>query len=137
MINKLLKDLNDKQLTAVTYDGNPLLVLAGAGSGKTKVLTHRAAFFISEKKINPESILLLTFTNKAAGEMRERITQMLDSPNSSTPRPFAGTFHSFSARLLRVDGEKIGIPRNFLIYDDADQKDAIKEILTNLNYSTD
>ena len=137
MINKLLKDLNDKQLTAVTYDGNPLLVLAGAGSGKTKVLTHRAAFFISEKKINPESILLLTFTNKAAGEMRERITQMLNSPNGSTPRPFAGTFHSFSARLLRVDGEKIGIPRNFLIYDDADQKDAIKEILTNLNYSTD
>ena len=81
MINshKLLDGLNEQQSLAVTYDGGPLLVLAGAGSGKTKVLTHRVAYFISEKKVSPDAALLLTFTNKAAGEMKSRITKLIDS----------------------------------------------------------
>lgn len=109
------------------------MVLAGAGSGKTKVLTHRVAYFIAEGKINPDSALLLTFTNKAAGEMKERILKLIDTPTS----PFAGTFHSFCAKVLRVDGKHIGIPKGFLIYDRSDQKEAMKQILEKLNISKD
>jgi DNA helicase-2/ATP-dependent DNA helicase PcrA len=131
LMDKLTKELNKQQLAAVVYEEGPLLVLAGAGSGKTKVLTHRAAWLI-KKEVKAENILLLTFTNKAAGEMTQRIVKLIDdSPG------FSGTFHSFCARLLRIDGEKIAIPRNFIIYDDEDQKDAIKEILVDLNISPD
>ena len=124
----ILKDLNKDQKEAVTYEGGSLLVLAGAGSGKTKVLTHKVAYTIAQKKARPENVLLLTFTNKAAGEMKERVTKLI----SESPT-FAGTFHSFCARLLRIDGAKIGIGRDFLIYDDTDQKDVIKDILDELN----
>lgn len=130
--HKLLTGLNDQQKRAVTYDGGPLLVLAGAGSGKTKVLTHRVAWFIAEKNLKPESALLLTFTNKAAGEMKERIAKL----TSYTP-PFSGTFHSFCAKLLRIDGRAIRIPPSFLIYDETDQKDAIKQIFSELGLSID
>jgi DNA helicase-2/ATP-dependent DNA helicase PcrA len=131
-MNKLLIDLNKQQRHAVEYDKGPLLVLAGAGSGKTRVLTYRVAYFIEQGKTSPQNVLLLTFTNKAAGEMKERvITLTKRSP------AFAGTFHSFCAKLLRIDGERIDIPRNFLIYDDSDTKDAIKDILIDLNLSTD
>ena len=130
--NKLLTDLNEEQKLAVTYTGGPLLVLAGAGSGKTKVLTHRVAYFIEKKLIKPENALLLTFTNKAAGEMKERI---YDLTNGNTPT--TGTFHSFCAKVLRIDGRYIGIPVNFIIYDEQDQKDAVKQILESLNLSTD
>ncbi len=130
MNKNLLANLNKEQLEAVTYEEGPLLVLAGAGSGKTKVLTHRVAWFISSKKVNPENTLLLTFTNKAAAEMRERI----DLLSQSVP-PFAGTFHSFCVRILKYDGDNIGIPRNFLIYDALDQKETIKDILLELNLS--
>ncbi len=131
----ILTDLNPFQKEAVTYEGGPLLVLAGAGSGKTKVLTSRVAYFISEGKIKPENALLLTFTNKAAAEMKERIAKILDSRFESPV--FAGTFHSFCAKVLRIDGKFIGIPVNFIIYDDQDQKDAVKQILESMNISTD
>ena len=87
---KLIAGLNSRQKAAVTYDSGPLLVLAGAGSGKTKVLTHRVAYFIAEKGLKPENALLLTFTNKAAGEMKERIISL-----SGKNPPYSGTFHSF------------------------------------------
>ena len=124
MTDNLLSELNVNQLKAVTYLGGPLLVLAGAGSGKTKVLTHRVAWFIDQGKITPENILLLTFTNKAAGEMKERVLRLTDKSPA-----FAGTFHSFCVRVLRREGRNIDIPPNFLIYDDDDTKHTIKEIL--------
>jgi DNA helicase-2/ATP-dependent DNA helicase PcrA len=130
--NKLLSGLNKEQKIAVTYTGGPLLVLAGAGSGKTKVLTHRVAYFISKNLIKPENALLLTFTNKAAGEMKERILTLTNGN-----APMTGTFHSFSAKVLRIDGRHIGIPINFVIYDEQDQKDAVKQILESLDLSTD
>jgi DNA helicase-2/ATP-dependent DNA helicase PcrA len=128
----LLKDLNTAQKRAVTYDTGPLLVLAGAGSGKTRVLTYRVAYFISEGKVAPENVLLLTFTNKAAAEMRQRVEKLIGRAPA-----FAGTFHSFCARVLRKDGKYIGIPPSFLIYDEADQKDAVKQILKEFNLSPD
>ena len=134
----ILSDLNPEQKSAVTYNGGPLLVLAGAGSGKTKVLTHRVAYYIQEGLIKPENALLLTFTNKAATEMRDRISHLisnLQSPISN--QPIAGTFHSFCAKVLRIDGRHIGIPINFIIYDEQDQKDAVKQILESFDISTD
>lgn len=130
--NNLLSGLNNKQLQAVTYEEGPLLVLAGAGSGKTKVLTQRVAWFIAERKANPENILMLTFTNKAGGEMKERVLRLTKQAPA-----FAGTFHSFCVRVLRRSGGAIGIAPNFLIYDDDDSKNAIKEILEKLNLSSD
>lgn len=124
--------MNKEQKEAVVYTDGPLLVLAGAGSGKTKVLTHRVAYFIDKNLIRPENALLLTFTNKAASEMRERILTLTNG-NS----PIAGTFHSFCAKILRIDGEQISVPKNFIIYDDSDQKDKVKEIMEQLNISTD
>lgn len=130
--NNLLSDLNEEQKEAVLYEGGPLLVLAGAGSGKTKVLTHRVAWFIAQQKIHPENVLLLTFTNKASLEMKERVLRL------TTQAPtFAGTFHSFCVRVLRKCGKSIDIPPNFLIYDEDDTREAIKEVLNNLNLSTD
>lgn len=124
----LLEGLNKEQLEAVTYDGGPLLVLAGAGSGKTRVLTHRAAWFIETKRANPSNVLLLTFTNKAAREMKERIAKLVQYPPT-----LSGTFHSFCVRVLKVDGKEIGIDRNFVIYDDNDSKEAIKDIILDMN----
>ncbi len=133
----ILSDLNKDQRQAVIYPKSPLLVLAGAGSGKTKVLTHRAAWFISQG-IPPSQILLLTFTNKASTEMKERMEKLLAGlPASLASATWAGTFHSFCVKLLRIDGKEIGIPPNFVIYDDADQKDAIKEVLVDFNLSED
>ncbi len=128
----IVSNLNDRQLEAVTYEGDKLLVLAGAGSGKTKVLTHRAAFFIQEKHVPPSEVILLTFTNKAASEMKKRISNLI-----SESLTFVGTFHSFCVRLLRVNGAEIGISSNFVIYDDNDQKDLVKEIVNNLNLDED
>ncbi|KKU12269.1 MAG: ATP-dependent DNA helicase pcrA [Candidatus Woesebacteria bacterium GW2011_GWA1_45_8] len=130
--NKLLSDLNPQQKKAVTYNQGPLLVLAGAGSGKTRVLTYRVAYFISEGRVRPEQVLLLTFTNKASGEMKTRVENLIGEVPG-----FAGTFHSFCARILRADGKYIGIPPGFLIYDDGDQKEAIKEVLEAFNMSKD
>src|SRR3972149_10678717 len=107
--NNLLTGLNAQQEKAVTYKGGPLLVLAGAGSGKTKVLTHRVAWFIEQGVTKPENVLLLTFTNKAAGEMKERVLHL-----TSQAPAFAGTFHAFCVRVLRKSGQTIDIPANFL-----------------------
>jgi len=130
--NNLLSGLNDQQKKAVTYDGGPLLVLAGAGSGKTKVLTHRVAYFIAEKGIKPQNALLLTFTNKAADEMKERVARL-----TTFAPPFSGTFHSFCAKLLRIDGREIGVLPGFLIYDAGDQKEAIKQILKEMGIANE
>lgn len=126
--NPILADLNPNQQAAVTYWGSPLLVLAGAGSGKTKVLTQRAAWLIQENKIHPTGLLAITFTNKAAGEMKERITNLI----GSTPG-FAGTFHAFCAKILRQYGTNIGIDPDFVIYDTSDQLDAVKDVITRLS----
>lgn len=130
--DNILKNLNKEQKRAVIFEGKPLLVLAGAGSGKTRVLTHRAAWFIQKNKIKPENMILLTFTNKAADEMKKRIINLVQQ------RPlFAGTFHSFCAKILRIDGKEIGIPHNFIIYDENDSCDLIKEIVEKTNLSSD
>ena len=137
MIDDLLKDLNKIQQKAVLKTDGPILILAGAGSGKTRVLTHKVAYLIKEKQIDPQSILCLTFTNKAGQEMRERIRKLLSSnlePRTSN-LPFAGTFHSFCARILRKEGRNIKIPVNFLIYDENDQLKIIKEAMKKLDIS--
>jgi DNA helicase-2/ATP-dependent DNA helicase PcrA len=131
-LDKLLDTLNPAQKEAVTSPDKLVLILAGAGSGKTKVLTHRVAYMIAQDKINPDSILLLTFTNKAASEMKERVMALTDS----SPK-YAGTFHSFCVKVLRIDGEKIDVPPDFIIFDEQDQKDAVKQIMEDLNLSTD
>ncbi len=135
----ILADLNPAQQEAVVYHNGPLLVLAGAGSGKTRVLIYRTAWLIAEKKVPPENILLLTFTNKAAGEMKDRLQKILTTNHqpltTNHQLPYAGTFHSFCAKILRKEGKNIGIPPNYLIYDDQDQIDAVKEILNQLQLS--
>ena len=128
--NSLLSDLNPEQQKAVKATEGPCLILAGAGSGKTRVLTYKVAYLIKEKGVQPENILMVTFTNKAAGEMMERIRKLLNSPTS---QPVMGTFHSFCARILRRDGRTLGLPPGFAIYDEGDALDAIKEAMGNLN----
>jgi DNA helicase II / ATP-dependent DNA helicase PcrA len=136
MQNSLLKDLNADQQKAVKQINGPVLILAGAGSGKTRVLTYRVAYLVAEKQIPPDRILMLTFTNKAAGEMKERIRMLLKANGfSGGAMPFAGTFHSFCARVLRIHGAHIGIPDNFVIFDEQDQLDAIREILKKFDIS--
>lgn len=119
-----MDDLNKEQREAVTYNGGPLLVMAGAGSGKTKVLTQRVAYFIKNGLVEAKDCLVLTFTNKAANEMKQRI--------GNDDIGFAGTFHGFCVKVLRSDGKSLGIESNFLIYDENDQKDLIKEIINEL-----
>jgi len=133
----ILTELNSQQQRATTYGDGPLLILAGAGSGKTRTLTYRAAYLILEKHIPAENILLLTFTNKAAGEMKERIQRLIASHLSpfTFHLPYAGTFHSFCAKVLRADGDLLGISHNFVIYDEADQADAIRGVIKKLDLS--
>lgn len=133
----ILTELNSQQQRATTYGDGPLLILAGAGSGKTRALTYRAAYLILEKHIPAENILLLTFTNKAAGEMKERIQRLIASHLSpfTFHLPYAGTFHSFCAKVLRADGDLLGISHNFVIYDEADQADAIRGVIKKLDLS--
>ena len=125
-----LKGLNAQQREAVTHTEGPLLILAGAGSGKTRVITHRIAHIITSRHVPPSAVLAVTFTNKAAGEMRERVNSLLaDIPLDSSPN--VSTFHSFCVRLLRRDGEPLakvrpGFSRRFSIYDDEDQLSIIK-----------
>jgi len=128
----LIKNLNTDQKKAVTFEGGPLLVLAGAGSGKTRVLIYRVAYLIKKRLISPQNALLLTFTNKAADEMKKRIAGLVDSAPY-----FSGTFHAFCARTLRIDGKEANIDNNFVIYDERDSKDAIQQILDNLSISKD
>ena len=105
----------------------PLLILAGAGSGKTKTLTHRIAHIIASHKATPFNILAVTFTNKAAKEMRERVAELMgENPNNRSFLPYMGTFHGICVRILRQDGEYVAVPRNFVIFDEGDRLAAIK-----------
>ncbi len=124
-----LEGLNEAQISAIKADTGPLLILAGAGSGKTKTLTHRIAHLIGEKGVWPNQILAVTFTNKAAREMRERLATLLGQPNSRGFMPWMGTFHGICVRLLRQDGHTIGIQSNFVIYDEDDRQGLIKQAM--------
>lgn len=130
MPNDLLTVLNERQQEAVLHPEGPAIVLAGAGSGKTRVLTTRAALLISERKIPASSILLVTFTNKAAQEISERMFKI-----TGQELPFAGTFHRICAKILRRDGFLIGLPPHFLILDSDDQLDLLKQIYKNNSWS--
>ena len=122
--------LNDEQARAVTHGDGPLLILAGAGSGKTKTLTHRIAYLIGEVKVFPIRILAVTFTNKAAKEMRQRLAKLLDEEADNRQfMPWMGTFHSICVRILRMDGASIGLDKRFLIYDTDDQVSLMKQIM--------
>ncbi len=126
----LLVGLNDEQVRAVITTEGPLLIQAGAGSGKTKTLTHRIAYIIAKNLAKPHNILAVTFTNKAAREMRERVALLLgESAENRSFMPYMGTFHSICVRLLRKDGEQIGLSRNFVIFDDGDQMGLVKRIM--------
>ena len=129
----LLAELNEAQKEAAVTTTGPLLILAGAGSGKTKTLTHRIARIITEEGMYPSQILAVTFTNKAAKEMRERLAHLVGQPNDRSFMPWMGTFHSICVRLLRMDGQAIGVPRNFVIYDEDDRQGMIKQILKSHN----
>ena len=131
----LLGDLNEAQKEAALTTTGPLLILAGAGSGKTKTLTHRIALLVAEQNVWPSRILAVTFTNKAAKEMRERLSTLLRQSNDRSFMPWMGTFHGICVRLLRMDGAAIGISRNFVIYDEDDRQGLIKQILKSLSIS--
>ena len=123
------KNLNQKQLEAVTHWGSPLLVLAGAGSGKTRVLTYRAVWLIREKGVAAKEIVLLTFTNKAAQEMKGRVEKLVAKEGRNDEvLGFAGTFHTFCARMLRQHGRSLGIEPGFVIYDTKDQETVVKDL---------
>jgi DNA helicase-2/ATP-dependent DNA helicase PcrA len=130
----VFKDLNPAQTDAVKTTSGPLLILAGAGSGKTKTLTHRIAYLIAHKNVWPNEILAVTFTNKAAREMRERLGHLLGQDGSLRGfMPWMGTFHGICVRLLRHDGDKIGITSNFVIYDEDDRQGLIKQAMKQLS----
>lgn len=129
---KYIDGLNDKQKEAVLHGDGPMLILAGAGSGKTRVLTHRIARLVDERGIRPWNIMAITFTNKAAKEMKERIESLIGFGASEM---WISTFHSACVRILRRDIEKLGYDRNFVIYDSGDQQTLIKDCLKELNYN--
>ena len=128
-MNPLLTGMNDRQAEAVQTTDGPLLIMAGAGSGKTRVLTHRIAYLIDDKLVNPWNILAITFTNKAAREMKERAFSL----NPATEDCLIATFHSMCVRILRREADHIGYNRNFTIVDPGEQRTLMKRILKNLN----
>ncbi|WP_226659938.1 DNA helicase PcrA [Guptibacillus hwajinpoensis] len=130
IVDKLLNGLNPEQQEAVKHTDGPLLIMAGAGSGKTRVLTHRIAYLLVEKQVSPWNILAITFTNKAAREMRERVNSITGPVAEDI---WISTFHSMCVRILRRDGDRIGINRNFTILDSGDQLTVIKKILKEQN----
>ena len=128
MQDDLLVGLNPEQRRAVETTEGPLLIQAGAGSGKTKTLTHRIAYLIATNRATPYNILAVTFTNKAAKEMRARVGQLVGQNSDNRGfMPYMGTFHGICVRLLRQDGEHIGIPRSFVIFDESDRQAAVKQ----------
>ncbi|HXV37907.1 MAG TPA: UvrD-helicase domain-containing protein, partial [Myxococcota bacterium] len=124
--DSILAPLNPQQRAAVEATEGPLLVLAGAGSGKTRVLTHRIAYLVGACGVPPDSILAVTFTNKAAGEMRERVEKLL---GVSSAELWISTFHSVCVRILRRDIAHLGYSRGFVIYDESDTRSAIRDAL--------
>ena len=129
-VTPLLADLNPAQREAVTAGPGPLLILAGAGSGKTRVLTHRVAWLVGVEGVSPHAILAVTFTNKAAAEMRTRIERMLQQPVSGM---WVGTFHGLSHRLLRAHWKEAGLLQSFQILDAEDQYRLLPPLLQPLN----
>ncbi|MGP4060625.1 DNA helicase PcrA [Halobacillus sp. H74] len=129
-LNALIQGLNEEQRNAVTHTEGPLLIMAGAGSGKTRVLTHRIAYLLSEKDIAPRNILAITFTNKAAREMKERVESLVGKEGEKI---WMSTFHSMCVRILRRDIDRIGYDRNFSILDSSDQLSVIKQVLKDIN----
>src|SRR3989344_7524458 len=130
------KELNKEQFSAVKETDGPLIILAGAGSGKTRVLVYKVLYLVLEKMIKPENILMVTFTNKAAGEMRERIHKYLLSQDMEVKSlPSVGTFHSLCANILRIDGIHVGVTREYQIFDTEDQISVIKQALERLDIS--
>ena len=123
--------LNDVQSAAVRQTDGPVLIFAGAGSGKTRVLTHRIAYLLGEMRVAPERVLAVTFTNKAAGEMKSRLHAMIGPAARDL---WVGTFHAMCVRILRRDGSRAGIGRSFAVIDDSDQRQLVKEILDDLDY---
>src|SRR5579864_1796032 len=133
---KLLDELNPEQRKAVETQEGPLLILAGAGTGKTRAITYRMANLIA-RGVPPESILAVTFTNKAAEEMRNRVSGLLLRAGVPPGQPWLSTFHSLCARLLRREAPSAGLPRDFAIYDDDDQLAAVKLAMANLQIDDD
>ncbi|MBV8602159.1 MAG: DUF3553 domain-containing protein [Candidatus Eremiobacteraeota bacterium] len=125
------EELNGAQLAAVEHTDGPCLIFAGAGSGKTRVLTHRIAYLLEKKKVFPDRILAVTFTNKSAGELKSRLERMIGDAAQDL---WTGTFHSICVRMLRRDGKKAGISSNFVIMDETDQRQIIKDVLHDLDY---
>lgn len=130
-VTHLLSSLNDQQKKAVLHENGPAIVLAGAGSGKTRVLTTRATWLIKEKHVRPEEILLVTFTNKAAGEMNRRVYEQ-----AGTELPFSGTFHSLCSRILRKEAHHLGLTPSYSIYDSGDQLSLIKQLYKKHGYDS-
>ena len=126
---RLLAELNDAQRQAVSHPGGPLLVFAGAGSGKTRVLTHRIAYLLATGQARPGEILAITFTNKAAQEMRDRVEALV---GRATRAMWVMTFHSACARIMRAEAERLGYSRGFTIYDEADSLRMIKRCMEEL-----
>ena len=129
-MESILNELNDVQRAAVENIEGPILILAGAGSGKTRVVTTKIAYLIEEKNVHPQEILAFTFTNKAASEMKDRVSKLLDFNVSAM---WIGTFHSICVRILRRDLNLPGYNKNFSIYDTSDQKTLIKECIKEAN----
>ncbi len=133
-MTSLTKGLNPEQKRAVISTEGPLLIQAGAGSGKTKTLIHRIAYILANKDVTPVNILAVTFTNKAARELRERLARLLGrDEDDRSLAPYIGTFHSICVRLLRVSGDWAGVPKNFIIYDETDRLSAVKQIYKELS----
>ena len=132
-MNNIYSTLNPPQQEAVFHTEGPLLILAGAGSGKTRVLTHRIAYLIDEKGVNPWNILAITFTNKAASEMRERVDKIVGFGSESI---WVSTFHSTCVRILRRHIDRLGFDNRFAIYDTDDQKTLMKEVCRRMNIDT-
>ena len=130
MAEELLSQLNESQREAVTFCDGPQLVIAGAGSGKTRVLTYKIAYLLDHEGLAPWNILALTFTNKAAREMKERIGRLVGQ--DSAMRLQMGTFHSVFARILRAEAEHIGYSSNYTIYDQADARSLVKNIIKEM-----
>src|SRR5204862_3899638 len=132
-IDDLLEGLNPPQRDAVVHGEGPLLILAGAGSGKTRVLTHRIAYLLRTGQARPSEILAITFTNKAAAEMRERVEHLV---GRVTRAMWVMTFHAACARMLRADADRLGYTRQFTIYDQADARRLVKRCLDENNVDT-
>ena len=129
-----LDKLNSEQRDAVLHRDGPLLILAGAGSGKTRVITYRVAYLIGNGYAQPDEVLAVTFTNKAAGEMRERVEGLIGDDSRGV---WLSTFHALCARLLRREAPKIGLSRDFVIYDSSDQVAVVKQIEKELGIDED